>query len=52
MKKKEYKAPAVLVTEICECKAICSSIPIDDEETNSGGRIKRKERDLWKYEWK
>ena len=51
MEKRRYKAPAVQEINICECNVICSSLRIDDEEINTGGRAKRDEQDIWGDIW-
>lgn len=51
MKKREYTAPAVEEIYICGCNVICSSLAIDNEEINTGGRAKRDERDIWEDIW-
>jgi hypothetical protein len=51
MKKRIYKAPAIQEIIICEYSVICSSIPIVDEEINTGGRVRRYERENWGNFW-
>ena len=51
MKKREYTAPAAEEINICGCNLICSSIAIDDEEINTGGRAKREGKGAWGNLW-
>ena len=52
MKKRIYIAPVAQEIEVGECDVICSSIPFADEETNTGGRVQRNERNNWGNLWK
>lgn len=50
MKKREYIKPSIQVEDLLEHSMICASIVIDDEEINTGGRVRGKRGswgDLW-----
>lgn len=52
MKKRIYTAPGIEVIEILGCNVICSSILIDDEEINTGGRAnKHHDNSNWGSLW-
>lgn len=52
MEKRIYIAPVAQEIEIVKCDVICSSLPVVDEEINTGGRTLRNERNSWGNLWK
>ena len=51
MGKRVYKAPAIQEIEIGACNVVCTSLPVVDEETNTGGRAGCNERGSWGNIW-